>query len=73
MDFSASKSSRYSGRFVSPNSRGARHGDVAIDESRALSPASCNAAKKVLGRALRRAMREDLIYRKDAYIADGIA
>jgi hypothetical protein len=29
--------------------------------SRALSPASCNAAKKVLGRALHRAMQEDLI------------
>ena len=51
---------------------GPRHGDVAIDESRALSPASCIAAKKVLGRALHRAMQEDLIYRKDAYIADGI-
>ena len=51
---------------------GPRHGDVAIDASRALSPASCIAAKKVLGRALHRAMQEDLIYRKAAYIADGI-
>ena len=51
---------------------GPRHGDVAIDASRALSPTSCIAAKKVLGRALHRAMQEDLIYRKDAYIADGI-
>jgi hypothetical protein len=41
-------------------------------EPRGLSPATCNAAKKVIGRALRRAMQEDLIYRKAAYIADGI-
>jgi hypothetical protein len=49
-----------------------RHGAVAIDESRALSPASCNAAKKVVGRALHLAMQEDPICRNDVYIADGI-
>ena len=41
-------------------------------ESRGLSPATRNAAKKVLGRALRRAMQEDLIHRNAAYIADGV-
>lgn len=41
-------------------------------EPRGLSPATFNAAKKVIGRALHRAMQEDLIYRKAAYIADSI-
>ena len=40
-------------------------------EGRGLSPATRNAAKKVLGRALRRAMQEELIHRNAAYIADG--
>lgn len=44
------------------NSRGSGH----------LSPATRNAAKRVLGGALRRAMQEDLVYRNAAYIADGV-
>jgi len=40
-------------------------------EAKGLSPATRNGAKKVLGRALRRAMQEELLHRNVAYIADG--
>jgi integrase len=40
-------------------------------ESRGLSASTRRAAKKVLGRALRRAMQEDLVHRNAATIADG--
>jgi integrase len=40
-------------------------------EAQGLSPATRNGAKKVLGRALRRAMQEELLHRNVAYIADG--
>jgi integrase len=40
-------------------------------EDRGLSASTRNAAKKVQGRALRRAMQEELVHRKVAAIADG--
>jgi site-specific recombinase XerD len=40
-------------------------------EDRGLSASTRNAAKKVLGRALRRAMQEELVHRNVATIADG--
>jgi integrase len=41
-------------------------------EARGLAPATRNGAKKVLGRALARAMQEELLHRNVAYIADGV-